>query len=535
MLVDLRKDKRKISNSFVADNSSEHTYNPKLTLFILWLFDNDHRKFINPLMLTSMIGEDNADTTNFKTEVAARSKKTNTRRKKKAAINKRTNLRKLIVGSIENTPPAEGQGETHKSPLNIDGDNAIDSEIVKDYMTTNMNHVWVDRSVAEEHLNECNVPSQINDDMVNEKGKVECQVYQSKSQYNGIRSSLAYLYTLARVPKFTKELSTYLKGMDRSILSSKQKLGLKISEGKKALSFDAYSMLAKKLFESEFKEDIFAHLFLVLEWCLMKRAENCVHAKINHISSEDDCLVFEFAKSKGHQRGEEQHLGPCSHGSAPNLGWPAVPLFQGRGKSIYNRYSERLNKIVKESATELKAMKYEPGDLGSHSTRKGVASMVAAGCTIAPPIVSLCIRAGWALGGEKDKYLLRENAGDQYFGRCASSLDQNTKELGFEVRTISSGARLLAEKCFAAIRYHYKDLKENYLHAHCCLRLASLFRGITDEISSSAVVKYPWNKTEETPKPKASGIPPHVIHMAKMHELKLELRGLKNEMKDLKT
>lgn len=30
----------------------------------------------------------------------------------------------------------------------------------------------------------------------------------------------------------------------------------------------------------------------------MKRAENCVDAKINHIRFENDCLVFEFAKSK---------------------------------------------------------------------------------------------------------------------------------------------------------------------------------------------------------------------------------------------
>ena len=41
----------------------------------------------------------------------------------------------------------------------------------------------------------------------------------------------------------------------------------------------------------------------------MKRAENCVNAQIAHIYFEDDSLVFEFVKSKGHQDGEE-HLGP---------------------------------------------------------------------------------------------------------------------------------------------------------------------------------------------------------------------------------
>ena len=49
---------------------------------------------------------------------------------------------------------------------------------------------------------------------------------------------------------------------------------------------------------------ISAHLFLVLDWCVMKRAENCVNAKINHIHFHGDCLVFYFEKSRGDQKGE---------------------------------------------------------------------------------------------------------------------------------------------------------------------------------------------------------------------------------------
>ena len=57
-----------------------------------------------------------------------------------------------------------------------------------------------------------------------------------------------------------------------------------------------------------------------------------------------------------------------------------------------------------------------------------MATWVAARCTVAPPIVSLCIRAGWTLGGVKDKYLFHENAGDQHVGRCASGLNSDTAE-----------------------------------------------------------------------------------------------------------
>ena len=49
---------------------------------------------------------------------------------------------------------------------------------------------------------------------------------------------------------------------------------------------------------------------------------------------------------------------------------------------------------------------FEDGDLGSHSCHKGVVIMVAAGSTVSPSIVSLCIRAGLIPGGGmKDKYL----------------------------------------------------------------------------------------------------------------------------------
>ena len=51
------------------------------------------------------------------------------------------------------------------------------------------------------------------------------------------------------------------------------------------------------------------HLFLILDWNLMKRSENCVNMKVAHIRFHEYALVFEFAKSKGMQGGED-HVGP---------------------------------------------------------------------------------------------------------------------------------------------------------------------------------------------------------------------------------
>ena len=61
--------------------------------------------------------------------------------------------------------------------------------------------------------------------------------------------------------------------MERALITEKHMLGLKIPGGKKIISIEEYELLAKTLFESGEKRGIFEHLFLVLDWCLVKRAK----------------------------------------------------------------------------------------------------------------------------------------------------------------------------------------------------------------------------------------------------------------------
>ena len=149
--------------------------------------------------------------------------------------------------------------------------------------------------------------------------------------------------------------------------------------------------------------------------------ENCVDAKISHITFKNNSLVFQFAKSKRHQNGED-HVGPWHVYAIPHethlfpvlelarylfkyleLLVNKTSLFQG--KSQYHRYSRMFLLLIKENLEHLKTLGDDEGNLGTHSCRKGVTTMVAAGCTVSSPIVSICIRAGWVMGGVKDKYL----------------------------------------------------------------------------------------------------------------------------------
>ena len=149
-------------------------------------------------------------------------------KRKKAIVNKRANLRKYIEECIHYTPPV-GE-EAHKSPPNLEDDNVITHDVITDYMLTYINYMYVYRSAAEEYIRTCNLYISITDEMIRKSdGKDQVITMQSKSQYNGIRSALAYLFTLARVQApttLTRELSTFLKGMDRTIIYKKEKLAV---------------------------------------------------------------------------------------------------------------------------------------------------------------------------------------------------------------------------------------------------------------------------------------------------------------------
>ena len=68
------------------------------------------------------------------------------------------------------------------------------------------------------------------------------------------------------------------------------------------------------------------------------------------------------------------------------------------------------------------------------------------------PFNSSSLYPSWlGSGGVKDKCLFRKNTGDQYVGRCASCLDQTTKEFAasppyFEYSTYSVEERIEKKK-----------------------------------------------------------------------------------------
>jgi hypothetical protein len=179
-------------------------------------------------------------------------------------------------------------------------------------------------------------------------------------------------------------------------------------------------------------------------------------------------------------------------------------------------------------------------NIGCHSVRKGAATYCASGSTVAPPIVSICLRAGWAISGSKERYLKYENAGDQFVSRMVCGLNANSYEFAisppyFETESdedtnrintffertypdlnFSPNMALLAKMYLASICYHHDwfvqqaDVTNPFLASLC-------FNNISPPLRQLAVVKYPWSKTAQTPS--FTGIPPHVTMLTMLKKV----------------
>lgn len=276
-------------------------------------------------------------------------------------------------------------------------------------MSTKFNVVEVERSCAEKYRKDLKLTDKITPDMIVKDGRVRLKVFQSVEQYNGIRSAIAWVYKVAWVEMpFAKELATYIIGISRHIAAAKQHLGLKLTKGKAVMKPQAYEMIAEHLFRSGEKRDIFNHLMFPLDWNLMKRSENCLNAKMIHIEFEGDHLKFIFEQEKGKQHDVHGpwHCLVLAFAryifAFPECLQEGMPLFSGTYQ--YGRYSIRMHDPFSELNDDLYDLGINWEELGTHSARKGVGSMVANASTVGPPIVALClrVRAGWKLGGVKD-------------------------------------------------------------------------------------------------------------------------------------
>ena len=213
------------------------------------------------------------------------------------------------------------------------------------------------------------------------------------------------------------------------------------------MSWKVYELICNIFLEGDDEEYIFAHAFLTLEWNLMSRSENVVDCHAENLLWTEDALGFHFPCTKTDQLGKRSdaiwhvYATPNSPSTCCHLALarylfanPGILLNHDSsrgpnklfpGSNQYECFMKVFHRVMCNNEEAFQRVGVKPGDLGSHSTRKGACSLAASGSTVSPPIVSICLRAMWSMGGIKERYLHFENAGDQYLGRVVAGLDCN--------------------------------------------------------------------------------------------------------------
>ena len=289
-----------VANTDVVHNNiyasaTIYSYNNRLIELMLWMYDNERTQYLSHDIQQKLRRASDTD-------------------RQRRSIS-RLACREVLKQSLHNLD----RSDPSKSPINISSDenggvNILSYNVITDFFSTKEKEVRVDRKAAVKFAKKLKAMAKKENDeepdvvipRADDDGKVNILIRVEVATYDQVRSAVSHLYTESGVemPKFiSKGFSRYIKGSRRINLAAKQTLGLKIVEGKDAMSVEAYELIAKHLFHSGKTEHIFAHTFHVLDWNLMKRAENVADAHISHVYWENDHLVFHFAKSKTRQDG----------------------------------------------------------------------------------------------------------------------------------------------------------------------------------------------------------------------------------------
>ena len=385
--------------------------------------------------------------------------------------------------------------------------------------------------------------------------RTKANKYLSKTSYGGERSALMHLYRLSGETiseDFNKLLREFLSGMKRTATQSKVDNGESLDEGKKPMSFEVYKEMCQLLMRGDGDDYLFAHTFLTLEWNLLARSDNCLSMHINHIEWREDCLVFFFAKSKGNQTGENSehpwhvYSNPENPSICPVMAlakylFSQPDILKNNGKLFpgdhqYERFIDIFHRVIDDNSQRFQSLGVAPRSLGSHSCRKGAISLVSSGCTVSPPMASICLRACWSMGPVKDRYIHYEKAGDQFVGRTVTGISSLLKEFAISpvyfnfchgdpgssekidyiiennlIRKSDTSPTMfnLARFLFASLCFHY-DFLDRELHSMNKLRGSPMF-----------IESFPWNKSRCTPV--FTGVPPHVLLMASLESMKNSL------------
>ena len=100
--------------------------------------------------------------------------------------------------------------------------------------------------------------------------------------------------------------------------------------------------------------------------------------------------------------------------SYPDLLNGIFPLFPGNNQ--YDRFIKIFHRVIHENKETFHILGVEEHSLGYHLCHKGAINMCLYGCTVFPPMASICLKYVCIMGPVKDRYIHYKNSGDQFTG-----------------------------------------------------------------------------------------------------------------------
>ncbi|KAL7558679.1 hypothetical protein ACA910_010051 [Epithemia clementina (nom. ined.)] len=220
--------------------------------------------------------------------------------------------------------------------------------------------------------------------------------------------------------------------------------GISAMDGKEPMSVELYHALCQWFLGWGTIEGVFAHVFLVLTWNLMRHAHKL--SDLQWITF--DTLEIFFGHSKTDQLGNNakytRHIfaNPCDpvlalsvyFGCCFNTVQTADSLLFP-GNLQHDHFKEQLEHVLVQHCDDLLILGYQPGDIGTHSIQKGAMTYLSS-LLGGPPPTATCTRGGWTMGQVRDIYMRYAAAGDKFVGCCLCPLSLLQAEFGIPAPTL---------------------------------------------------------------------------------------------------
>ena len=128
------------------------------------------------------------------------------------------------------------------------------------------------------------------------------------------------------------------------------------------------------------------------------------------------------------------------------------------------RFGQSLHSVLRRHYDEYQALGASPKDLGTHIVRKGTATYCFYGVHPDPPIVSVCLRAGWTVVLMKERYLKYESVGDQLVGRSLKGINPQSEEFSTSPCFIHSLHQEMRERGEQLAKYCFPSQNQQFTH-----------------------------------------------------------------------